>query len=84
MTPEDEAAAYNMDAFKMVNLKKPAEILRNPAAVAVAQQEEDDEFDELPFTAKLPAKPKLAQKQVPAPRKGTDTQTLEPLSVRAS
>ena len=76
MTHDDEAPSNNLDGFRMQNLRKPA------AIVAVTHQDDDDEFDEMPFTTKL-SKPKQSMKQ-PIPKKEQDTQQLVPLSVRAN
>ena len=53
---EEASVQNNLDGFKMQNLRKPA------AIVAVTTQDEDDEFDEMPFTSKITHKPKMAMK----------------------
>ena len=68
---EETSVRNNLDGFKMQNLKKPA------AIVAVTTQDEEDEFDEMPFTSKIAHKPKMALRQS-VPRKTPDTQQLEP------
>ena len=49
---------YEHDRFKVSQLKKPA------AIVPVQQQDEDEEFDDIPFTtSKVSVKNKIQQKQ---------------------
>ena len=54
---EEAPVQTNLDGFSMLNLRKPA------AIVAVTAQDEDDEFDDIPFTSKITHKPKMAAKQ---------------------
>ena len=65
LTHEDEhtPSQNNLEGFRMQNLRKPA------AMVAVTHQDDDDEFDEMPFMTK---KPKQSVKQA-IPNKGQDT-----------
>ena len=55
---EEPQMLYEHDKFKVSQLKKPA------AIVPVQQQDEDEEFDDIPFTtSKVSVKNKIQHKQ---------------------
>ena len=54
---EEAHVPQEMDRFRVSNLKKPA------AIVPVAQQDEEEEFDDIPFTTKLSVKNKIQHRQ---------------------
>ena len=70
---DEEPVQNNLDGFKVQNLRKPA------ALNAVTHQDEDDEFDEIPFMIKH--KPKLpTQTTQLVQRKEPETQLRELVS----